>query len=292
MTALVTVGVDGSPESLAAVVWAAREAALRDVPLLLLHVEEWTEPPGDHRFTPRPDNRPQAFLHEAAEQARRDNVSLEVSTRCVRGRAPEVLGRSADEAELTVLGSRGLGGISGFLVGSVSLAVVGTARHPVVLVREPADDIGYAPDGAIVAGIDLAHGSDRLLGFAFTEAARRGGSLRVLHCWSLPPVYVYAGVMDPHIGDELGQKAAETLRELLRPWQKTYSGVHVTPEVITGSPGARLVDAAKGAALLVVGRRPRKVPLGSHLGHVAHAAIHHSTAPVALVPLDGPWDGG
>ncbi|MFJ3921760.1 universal stress protein [Streptomyces sp. NPDC090022] len=284
MTALVMVGVDGSQESRAAVTWAAREAALRDVPLDLLHVEEWTEAPGD-RFSPQPDTRSAALLHDAAELARKNQPSVEVGTRSVRGRARDVLARAADEAELTVLGSRGLGGVSGFLVGSVSLAVVGTARHPVVLVRAPAEGNADAAPGRIVAGVDLAHPSDALLGFAFTEAARRGGALHVLHCWSLPPVYVYAGVMDPHIGDELGQRAAHMLTELLDPWQKTYSGVSVTHETVTGSPGLRLVGAARGSALVVVGRRTRKVPLGPHIGHVAHAVIHHSTAPVALVPL-------
>ncbi|AXE24770.1 universal stress protein [Streptomyces globosus] len=279
MTAQVTVGVDGSPESLAAVAWAAREAVLRDVPLHLLHVEAGAR-------AEEPDGGSAALLAAAAERARGEAAALEVDVRCVRGRPEEVLGGAADDSELTVLGSRGLGALGGFLAGSVSLGVVATARHPVVLVRAPDDGGGPAPDGGIVAGVDLAHHSDRLLGFAFTEAARRGGGLHVLHCWSLPPVYVYAGVMDPHIGDELGQLAAEALEELLEPWRKTYSGVRVSHEAVTGSAGARLVDAAKGAALLAVGRRTRKVVFGPHVGPVAHAAVHHSPAPVAVVPLD------
>ncbi|MFG2539659.1 universal stress protein [Streptomyces sp. NPDC048511] len=35
---------------------------------------------------------------------------------------------------------------------------------------------------------------------------------------------------------------------------------------------------------MVVGRRTRRLP-GVSLGHVAHAVIHHSPAPVAVVPL-------
>ncbi|GGT02664.1 MULTISPECIES: universal stress protein [Streptomyces] len=279
MTAQVTVGVDGSPGSLAAVAWAAREAVLRDVPLQLLHVEAGAR-------SADPDGGAAALLAAAAERARGGGAVLEVDVRCVRGRPEEVLGRAADDSELTVLGSRGLGALGGFLAGSVALGVVAAARHPVVLVRAPDDGGGPAPDGGIVAGIDLAHHSDRLLGFAFTEAARRGGTLHVLHCWSLPPVYVYAGVVDPHIGDELGQRAAEALEELLEPWRKTYPGVRVGHEAVTGAAGARLVDAAKGATLLAVGRRTRRLPLGPHVGPVAHAAVHHSPAPVAVVPLD------
>ncbi|RBL86876.1 universal stress protein, partial [Streptomyces cavourensis] len=33
-------------------------------------------------------------------------------------------------------------------------------------------------------------------------------------------------------------------------------------------------------------RRSRRSPVGPHLGHVAHAAIHHSPAPVAVVPFE------
>lgn len=42
MTPHVTVGMDESPESLAAALWAAEEASLLDVPLHLIHVEEWS----------------------------------------------------------------------------------------------------------------------------------------------------------------------------------------------------------------------------------------------------------
>ncbi|WP_438309543.1 universal stress protein [Streptomyces sp. HUAS TT3] len=82
------------------------------------------------------------------------------------------------------------------------------------------------------------------------------------------------------MGIDLARRVTETPKDLLRPWQGTYSGVSVTHEVVTASPGARLVEAAQGAAMLVVGRRARKAPLGPHIGHVAHGMIHHSSAPV------------
>ncbi|MET8509236.1 universal stress protein [Streptomyces sp. NPDC004787] len=52
-----------------------------------------------------------------------------------------------------------------------------------------------------------------------------------------------------------------------------------------GLPAYQLVEASQNAQLVIVGRRSRKVPLGAHLGHVAHAVIHHSPAPVAVIPL-------
>ncbi|MFS4095412.1 universal stress protein [Streptomyces sp. AF1A] len=55
----------------------------------------------------------------------------------------------------------------------------------------------------------------------------------------------------------------------------------------TSREGAeRIVDASREASLLVVGRRTRTSPLGTHVGHVAHAVLHHAPAPVAVVPHD------
>ncbi|MEU3479677.1 universal stress protein [Streptomyces sp. NPDC033754] len=123
MTAQVAVGLDGSAESLAALRWAARVAVLREVPLRLVHVEEWPSTPE----VPLPyardvTERPESLLRDAADRARKDHIGVEVLTERARGRAYEELTAAANEADLTVLGSRGLGGVRGFVVGSVSLA--------------------------------------------------------------------------------------------------------------------------------------------------------------------------
>jgi nucleotide-binding universal stress UspA family protein len=50
-----------------------------------------------------------------------------------------------------------------------------------------------------------------------------------------------------------------------------------------GSPASHLIDASRDASLVVVGRRVRRGPLGTHIGAVTHAVMHHATAPVAVV---------
>lgn len=295
MTAQVTVGLDGSEESVAAARWAAREAVLREVPLRLVHVEEWPYAP----VVPSPHARPhtdraEKLLRDAAEEARGKHPDLEVLTERAPGRAAETLTAAANGADLTALGSRGLGGFLGFVVGSVSLAVVGAARQPVVLVRAesvraegaPAGSARPAPDRTgIVVGVDIYHPCEPLLAFAFAEAARTNLPLRFLHSWTLPSSYGYAAVVDPGIGDELGDSVSGNLDDLLVPWRKRFPGVDVTAGAVVGSPAYRLVEASRNADLVVVGRRTRRVPVGPHLGHVAHAVIHHSPAPVAVVPL-------
>ncbi|ALO12497.1 UspA domain-containing protein [Streptomyces venezuelae] len=284
MTAQVTVGLDGSDESLAAARWAATQAVLREVPLRLVHVEEWPNAPEVPLAYARTlDERTERLMRDETERARKSHPDLEVVTEHARGRAAEELTTAANEADLTVLGSRGLGGVRGFLVGSVSLAVVGAARQPVVLVR--AKDNRAGPGDGIVVGVDIYHPCEALLAFSFSEAARKGTPLRFLHSWTLPASYGYAAIMDPGIGEELGSHLLGGLDNLLEPWRKRYAGVEVEAKPVVGSPAYQLVEASQTAQLVIVGRRSRNVPLGPHLGHVAHAVIHHSPAPVAVVPL-------
>lgn len=235
------------------------------------------------------------LLRATADQVRDDHPGLDVTTEMARGRAPAELTAAADESEVTVLGSRGLGGVVGFLIGSVSLAVVGRARRPVVLVRSGpppsgvrgtgGDDPGGARSG-IVLGVGIDQPCDPLLAFAFGEAARRDEELRIVHSWSPPPAYGYTAVLDPGVGSGLGRKAADGLAGMVRPWRSRFPAVRVTERAVAGSAAAELVDVDRSAALLVVGRRSRRSPVGPHLGHVAHAAIHHSPAPVAVVPFE------
>ncbi|MFI8320193.1 universal stress protein [Streptomyces sp. NPDC085529] len=61
-------------------------------------------------------------------------------------------------------------------------------------------------------------------------------------------------------------------------------GARRTAEAVVESAARQMIEASRGAGLVVVGRRTRRLPAGPHLGHVAHAVIHHSPAPVAVVP--------
>ncbi|MFJ5737986.1 universal stress protein [Streptomyces microflavus] len=290
MTPQVTVGMDESPESLAAALWAAEEASLLDVPLHLVHVEEWPVTAEVPVLSAESlVERYESLLHATADRVRQGRPGLDVVTEMARGRAPGVLTAAANESEVTVLGSRGLGGVVGFLIGSVSLAVVGRARRPVVLVRSDSSssgaDVGSTRAG-IVLGVDTEQPCDPLLAFAFGEAARRNEELRVVHSWSPPPAYGYSAVLDPSLGSGLGRQAAEGLAAMVRPWRHKVPAVRVTERAVAGPAAAELVDASRSAGLLVVGRRSRRSPVGPHLGHVAHAVIHHSPAPVAVVPFE------
>jgi nucleotide-binding universal stress UspA family protein len=296
MSRPVTVGFDGSRESLAAVEWAAKEAGLRRLPLRLLHV--WDIEPDVHTPLIGPDTRRHWTEHiprTAAERVREDHPELHVDTTQRCGNPAEILAEAAQESELLVVGSRGLGAFIGFMVGSVALSVVARSEQPVVLVRaaEPprtAPGAATAPapaDGRVVLGVDLAHPCDEVLDFAFAHADRHGIPLHVVHSWNFPPVYTpepTAAVVA--LQDEVAAAKEGAFTDVVEQWQHKYPDVVVTRECRLGHPVPDLVEAARGAGLVVVGRRSRRSRFGAHIGSVAHAVLHHCTVPVAVVPHD------
>ncbi|MEV0412806.1 universal stress protein [Streptomyces sp. NPDC050448] len=291
----VTVGVDGSPESRAAARWAAREALLRRVPLRLVHAEDLLLPPlapsGDPEVRERWTDE---VLTGAAEELRRRHRQLDIVTRCLSGRPSAALAAEAADAALLVLGSRSLGRLVGFIIGSVSLSTLAATETPVVLVRtagDPATDDPVVAEarpayGEIVVGVDVRQACDRVLAFAFEEAARRDCTLRAVHGRKLPSVMGYVPVLDPDAPREAERSAARMLADMLLPWRHKFPGVRVEEKTSIGSAGRELVQATAGADLVVVGRHVRRSPLGAHLGPVAHAVLHHAAAPVAVVAHD------
>ncbi|MER6779110.1 MULTISPECIES: universal stress protein [unclassified Streptomyces] len=210
-------------------------------------------------------------------------------------RSPTV--RKAQEAEVLVLGSRGLGAMTGFLVGPVSRAVLAHAECPVVVVRPAtwldadcppvsgSDRARREVDRSVVLGLDLSHPSAELLDHAFDAAAVRRAPLRVIHRWSMPPAFAFdPAPLAPELRDGMATSTATALADELRPWRDQYPEVRVEVDCSVGQPADQLVEASADASLVVVGRRIRRSAIGTHLGPVVHAVLHHATAPVAVAP--------
>jgi nucleotide-binding universal stress UspA family protein len=141
-----------------------------------------------------------------------------------------------------------------------------------------------SPFRPVVLGLDIENPDETLIEFALDAALRRATSLRVVHGWNAPPYYAYGLSADLELHEALARRETTALTEVLGPWRKKFPDVEVTEESHYGTPGHHLVDASREASLVVVGRRIRRSPFGAHIGPVAHAVLHHSTAPVAVVP--------
>lgn len=289
----ITAGVDGSPESRAAVYWAAREAALRGLPLRLVHA--WLWQPLDVPIVQDRETQARAaegLLREAESEIGRRFPDVPVSAEVVADTAVAALLAEAERATMLVLGSRGHGAVVGFLVGSYGQQVIAAAACPVVAVRAPAgEDQAAVPepgrgDEVVVGQQGSPEDCDAVLGFAFGTAAAHGLGVRAVRAWSLPTLYTYSP-SSMRLADEAGGLEPferKALAEALKPWRERYPGVPVTEHVEIGSAGQVLLSATARARLLVVGRRAHRSPVGSRIGSVAHAALHHAPCPVAVVP--------
>lgn len=301
----ITVGLDGSPQSLAAAEWAAREAERRACGLRLVHGWEqlpYLYPPLGGVPAPGAIDTQGTWAEDLLRETRARLADRHPALRTETVRSGDhpvtALLAAAEDCDLLVLGSRGLGTVAGFLVGSVALAVVARARRPVVLVRAGgrAED-EHLPDAAgaaststpyrdVVLGLDLENPGEAVIRFAFESAQRRGARLKVVHGWSLPGSHGYGAAMDVGRNEELAERIRRRLTDVLRPWQEKFPGVDVREQAVVGSAGRHLVHASHDAALVVVGRTDRRAAVGSHIGPVTHTALQHAVAPVAVVPHD------
>ncbi|MDQ0381167.1 universal stress protein [Amycolatopsis thermophila] len=265
-------GADGSPSALNAVRWAAREAASRRLPLRLVHVAPDGRQPGD-----RP-------LEEARRRAEATEPGLEVRTATRTGPAAAALIDEAGTASLVVLGSHGLGGFPGMLLGSVSSALAAHAPCPVVVVRGTLPDDPPPEQGPVVVGVDASPSSDAAIAFAFDAAGRRGAPLTAVHTWTDMSLGETWSVLPIDVDyDEVAEDERRLLAERLAGWSEKYPDVRLIQRTVRDRPVRGLLAAAAGAQLLVVGSRGRHEHHGMGLGSTSQSLLHHAACPVAVV---------
>ncbi|WP_042431541.1 universal stress protein [Streptacidiphilus anmyonensis] len=278
----VIVGVDPSSGAKAALDWAAREAQLRGAPLLIAHSwghldyelpEAVTRTIGDSAFRTAA-----TFLEGTAAGVRAAAPELKLDTVLLSEAPTEGLIGLAERAALLVVGRRGRGDLLAPLLGSVSHRLVAHAPVPVVVV--PSTSTMTAPaDGPVVVGV--AREAPAPIGFAFTEAESRGTPLVAVRSWTLPSPYIVASAeaaaqLDADEGAELDSLLADA--RIMRP------AVPVTTRVTSGAPDQVLLEAAEGAAVIVLGRHRRHHRTGLLLGSVPQRVLHRAEVPVAVVP--------
>ncbi|MEU1602894.1 universal stress protein [Micromonospora matsumotoense] len=281
----VVVGVDGSRSALDAVRVAAREAADRHRPLRVVHAFIW--PLFGIPLGPGPGAPPQAGLRHEAERIVADGIAearkvapeLVVTGWLSDGAPTPVLLRESRDAALLVLGTRGLGGFAGLLIGSTAVQVSARADCPVLVVRGEA-----RADGPVLVGVDGSALSTEALGFAFAAAAQRDTGLLAVHAW-LTPAPIGPGDVLPLVYDveALAAEEERVLAEALAGWSDRYPDVPVTRRLVPGAAARVLVEESAAAQLTVVGAHGRGALGGMLLGSVSHAVLHHAHSPLVIV---------
>ncbi|GAA1971209.1 universal stress protein [Catenulispora subtropica] len=288
MNTTVAVGYDRTLPGERALGVAAREADRRGGSLLVITAYQWPappEPPGPASAEAESAARKTAeeIAAHGAEQARVQHPELSIEPRAVAGNAGKILAATSHSVDLLVVGNRGAGGFEGLEVGSTSLRTLAEACCPVLVVRGNALDAHHR----IVAAVDIDENCDRVLDFAFDEAARRGAGLTVIHVWDEPWIVAY-GQQDPDIAEDVARierEREDLLSALVRAAEERHHA-EAFHQIATGSTAGLLVDASRRADLLVTGaRRHTEGRHGMLLGPVTQSLLHHAECPVAVVPL-------
>ncbi|MDX8148890.1 universal stress protein [Lentzea sp. BCCO 10_0061] len=287
----VVVGVDGSPSAIHAARWAAAEAARRGTSLVIVHssprvpVHSPQVAVSTAEFSEAVRDQARHWLATAEASAAVLAPQVEISTELLTGgAAQQLIGRSAS-AELVVLGSRGLGGFTGLLVGAIAVAVSTHALCPVVVVREAQPQADRAEDAPIVVGVDGSAASDAALQFAFETAALRGAPVLAVRTWLDAVVdatrltVLIAASIEAIEADE-----RRLLAEQVAGCAKACPDVPVRMMLSRDGSARVLVEQSASAQLVVVGTRGRGGFRGLLLGSTSQSLIHHSECPVAIIP--------
>ena len=208
--------------------------------------------------------------------------------------APGLLSAS-EQADLLVVGARGLGGFRGLVLGSVSQQVLHHARIPLAVVRvdgadgaADADPTGASEAGTrerVVVGVDGSDPSMAALRWALAEGAVRKAVVQVVHAWDAPVIYgPVSGVSGSDVGVIEGG-ARRMVEEMVDQAEQGGSPVDVEQTAIPGGAAASLLDAAGGADLVVVGRRGMGGFGRLLLGSVSENVARHARCPVVVVPV-------
>ncbi len=282
----IVVGVDGSPASRVAVDWAARDAAMREAPLKLVHVlnppvvmafPDVPMPPG---FIEWQEEEGRTLLANAVRTAEEATAGsrVEISSDMIAGPSVPSLVDLSTEAQLIVVGSRGRGALARGLLGSISTGLVHHAHCPVAVIRDEDPLMPHPSKAPVAVGIDGSPASEKAIGIAFEEASFRGVDLVAVHSWSDSGVFEFPGA-DWSTLQAMGE---ETLGERLAGWQERYPDVLVRRVVVADHAARELLEQADSAQLLVVGSHGRGGFAGMLLGSVSTAVVHGARMPVIV----------
>ncbi|PSK65435.1 Universal stress protein [Micromonospora sp. MH33] len=289
----VVVGVDGSSTSLTAAEHAARAAVARSRPLHLvhgyLHPLGYGVPLNPYDLgVPAPTEEAQKMLEQVAAELVGRHPTLRVQVRQVAGGPGATLVEESRRAELVVVGSRGVGGFAGLLLGSVSNQVAQHGHCPVLVVRPAEQPIRVR--GPVLVGMDGSESAGYAVRLAADEAVRRDADLVLVH------------VRPPERGGTVPERTAEAeaagqaeSAELLAGAAARIRADHPVLSVVerpvgAASPEQALVEASGEAALVVVGSRGRGGFAGLLLGSVSQALVQHAHCPVLVAHPYEPVD--
>ncbi len=273
----IVVGYDGSAQSRTALEWAVAQAMLEHRTLHLVHCWIWplfTDDLGPVEGVADSGLRhaAEAIVAEGEAEARRLAPELDLKASLISGVSSAILDRMSRNAHLVVVGSRGLGGFMGLLVGSVSLKLANTASCPVVVVRQQTD-----ATGSVLIGLDGSPKSDTALDDAIALAALWKAPLKLMHVRDDIRLF---GRNHSYPGSDV--RAMQILAAAALRVRAAAPGVEIESVLVTGhSVAGTILEAAESARIVVVGETGQGNFMGA-VGSTAQAILHHAKGNILI----------
>lgn len=286
---MVVVAVDGGEPSNNAVRWAANTANKRGIPLRLassytmpqfLYAEGMVPP---QELYDDLQNECLRKIDAAREIAHEVAPDIQIGHTVVEGSPIDMLLDLSTTSTMIVMGSRGLGGLSGMVLGSVSAAVVSHASCPVVVVREDNAVTEETKYGPVVVGVDGSDVSTKATQVAFEEANARGAELYAVHTYMDNSSPAAGAIVSEDQLQQVDTQRAEKLDQALAPFAQKFPDVTVKKIITRDRPVRALVEQAQNAQLLITGSHGRGGFKGMLLGSTSRALLQAAPCPMMVV---------
>jgi nucleotide-binding universal stress UspA family protein len=135
------------------------------------------------------------------------------------------------------------------------------------------------PGRFIVVGVDGSEASVEALRWAIDQARATGARLVVIAAWEVPWTIMFSPTS---LDEDYARSAKEKFERAVHDGLAGVDDVEVELRMVEWDPSASLVEAAKGADLLVIGSHRYGALHGRHLGSVASYCAHHAPCPVLI----------
>lgn len=289
-TRKIVVGFDGSTAAECAVRWAATEAAQRGVTLRIVTVDPYVDLSLGHAAVGAVSaaNHTALAVRVAANgrlQAEQVLAASGIEAVNVWGQPAAVLVHESEGAAVVVVGHPERGKATEYVTGSVAFAVTAHAACDVAVVP-PGDVVMPGPAARVVVGIDGSREGMLAARRAAEVASRFGAPLQIIQAWQLPSLSGTILTAAADLPEEIAlcQKAAQdTVATTEGALRQAFADLAVQSTLTQGHPVVALLDAAKGAGLLVVGMRGIGGFKRLILGSVSRAVVHYAETPVLVV---------
>ncbi|MBK0421250.1 universal stress protein [Leucobacter sp. CSA2] len=272
------IGVDGSEQSRAALAWGLERAKQRNASVELLHVADDSFLSESVAFLSEAQAASEAMLKTEIEYARSLGFEGVCKGTAVVGHPIAEVEEASKRADLVILGAHAGSRFAGSFFGTRAVKVAATAHCPVAVIPAP-EPVEHK---TVVVGIDGSEASQKAIAFAAEEASTRGLPLTAVYAWMPPLTPGLEYLWSEELVSSQRSAAEEAIAIGVAGLATRYPELEIRREIVQSPPVAALVDAARGAEMIVVGSRGRGGISRLLLGSVSHGVLQALPCPVVV----------